>query len=204
MLGWLRERGMASERKLRLFSCACCRRIWHLLGDERSRRAVEVSEGYADGAATEEERENAQRAAATAPGPGGIAAKSAAMFLARTGAMLVVDAAGQAASSPPGQDYDPARWAAEWRGQCVLVRDLFGPGVFRPVTIASSVLGWGDGAVVRLAQAIYEERAFHRMGVLADALLEAGCDDEDVLSHCRQQGGHVRGCFVLDLLLNKP
>jgi hypothetical protein len=58
--------------------------------------------------------------------------------------------------------------------------------------------------VVKLAQVIYDDKAFDRMPVLADALEEAGCVNPDVLSHCRQQGAvHARGCWVIDLLLNK-
>jgi hypothetical protein len=54
-----------------------------------------------------------------------------------------------------------------------------------------------------LAEGIYQERAFDRMPILADALQDAGCDNEDVLTHCRQPGEHVRGCWVVDLVLNK-
>jgi hypothetical protein len=57
--------------------------------------------------------------------------------------------------------------------------------------------------IPKLAEAIYEERAFDRMPILADALEEAGCADADVLRHCRDPGPHVRGCWVLDLILDK-
>ena len=64
-------------------------------------------------------------------------------------------------------------------------------------------LAWNDGTVRRLAAAIYEERAFARLPVLGDALEEAGCRDEGVLTHCREPGPHVRGCWLVDLLLGK-
>ena len=57
--------------------------------------------------------------------------------------------------------------------------------------------------VVALARGIYDEKAFDRMPILADALQDAGCDNDDVLSHCRGGGPHVRGCWVVDLLLGK-
>jgi hypothetical protein len=59
-----------------------------------------------------------------------------------------------------------------------------------------------DSNVLSLARAIYQERAFERMGVLADALEVAGCDDAAILEYCRAADrGHNRGCWVLDLVL---
>jgi hypothetical protein len=49
----------------------------------------------------------------------------------------------------------------------------------------------------------YDARAFDRLPLLADALEEAGCADADILAHCRSGGGHLRGCWVVDLLLGK-
>jgi hypothetical protein len=57
--------------------------------------------------------------------------------------------------------------------------------------------------VTTTAQAIYDERTFDRMPVLADALETAGCTNEEILNHCGQPGVHVRGCWVLDLILGK-
>jgi hypothetical protein len=84
-----------------------------------------------------------------------------------------------------------------------LLRDIFGPLPFRPVTIDPSVLAWNDRLVVRLAQAIYDERRWGDLPLLGDALMDAGCDEDEVLAHCRSSGEHVRGCWVVDVLLGK-
>ena len=80
-----------------------------------------------------------------------------------------------------------------------LIRDIFG-NPFRPVTFDPR---WQSETVVALATGIYAERAFDRMPILADALEDAGCDHADILAHCRGDGPHVRGCWVVDLVLGK-
>ena len=62
---------------------------------------------------------------------------------------------------------------------------------------------WNGGAIPKLAQTIYDQLAFDQMPVLADALTEAGCNNEDMLARCWSGGKHVRGCWVVDLLLEK-
>ena len=83
--------------------------------------------------------------------------------------------------------------------QAHLLRDVFN-NPFRPVTFDPS---WQALRVLALAQAIFDERAFHEMPELADALERAGCDHADILGHCRELGPHVRGCWVVDLILGK-
>jgi hypothetical protein len=80
-----------------------------------------------------------------------------------------------------------------------LIRDLFG-NPFRPVAFDPR---WRTADTVGLARGIYDERAFDRLPLLADALMDAGCADEQVLGHCRSEGPHVRGCWVVDLVLGK-
>ena len=92
--------------------------------------------------------------------------------------------------------------SSEREAQAALVRDIFG-NPFRPTTVPPTLLAWNDGTVPKIAQGIYEERAFDRLPILHDALLDAGCDDEDILAHCRSDGPHVRGCWVIDLILGK-
>jgi hypothetical protein len=94
--------------------------------------------------------------------------------------------------------------------QASILRDLFGPLPFRPVPIDPAWLTRKDGTVRRLAEATYSERSLPaghldaaRLGVLADALEDAGCSDADILNHCRAPGVHVRGCWVIDLVLGK-
>ena len=81
-----------------------------------------------------------------------------------------------------------------------LLRCIFGRLPFRKVQIEAS---WRTPSILALARCIYEERRFEDLPVLADALDELGCRDEELLSHCRGPGPHARGCFVIDLLLGK-
>ena len=95
-----------------------------------------------------------------------------------------------------------AATAAEATAQTELIRDIVG-NPFRPVRLKPEWLAWNDETAPKIAQAIYEERAFDRLPILADALEDAGCDNADLLAHCREPGEHVRGCWVIDLLLGK-
>jgi hypothetical protein len=209
-----------SARKLRLFACACCRRVWHLLTDEPSRAAVEFAERVADGAddgeglylaiVGAETVANARAAAATDAAD--MAASSAA-FAARntmlTDAAVAADycsanvasAAYHAASVARVPSAAVSR-AAERFGQVRLLCEMFG-NPFRPVPSVADWVAWNDGTLRRIAHAIDAERAFERLPILADALEDAGCDDADILNHCRKPGEHVRGCWVVDLLSGK-
>jgi hypothetical protein len=88
---------------------------------------------------------------------------------------------------------------AEEATQASLLRDIFG-NPFRRVVFDSA---WRTSTAVAIAKGMYESRDFGAMPILADALQDAGCDNDDVLSHCRGPGPHVRGCWVVDLVLGK-
>ena len=90
-----------------------------------------------------------------------------------------------------GPDHRPAAFAA--------VRDVFG-NPFRPVAFDPA---WRTSTAVALARGMYVSRDFGAMPIMADALQDAGCDSDDVLDHCRGDGPHVRGCWVVDLVLGK-
>jgi hypothetical protein len=109
--------------------------------------------------------------------------------------------------------FDTLAWnasmTAEFAAQAAILRDLVG-NPFPPVTINPAWLAWSRGTVPKMAQEIYDERKLPvgtldnaRLAVLADALEEEGCTDTAILAHCRQPGEHVRGCWVVDLLLGK-
>jgi hypothetical protein len=86
-------------------------------------------------------------------------------------------------------------WPGGW-----LIREIFG-NPFRPIQVNPEWLAWKCGTAAALARTIYEDRAFGRMPILADALEEAGCQDAYILDHCRHANSHVRGCWVIDVLL---
>jgi hypothetical protein len=116
--------------------------------------------------------------------------------LAYTAALYCAGTVG--AGAPYGEG--GKRHTAEVQAQCNLLRDVFG-NPFRPVAFDPA---WRTSDVLLLARGIYEERAFDRMPILADALQDAGCDNDDILSHLREANAtHVRGCWALDLVLEK-
>lgn len=83
--------------------------------------------------------------------------------------------------------------------KAALLRDIFA----NPFLRIACKPTWLTSTVTNLAQAIYDDRAFDRMPILADALEDAGCTDAGILEHCRGGGVHARGCWVVDLLLGK-
>jgi hypothetical protein len=196
MLEFLRDK--ASERKFRLFACAFGRAVrdsQHQLGPS----TVAVAERYADGLASDQELASEGRRWACSPEERGPVAPSA-----YDGAWETVDSLTRYERvwrhDPDSYSCIPAD--AVLKRSALLLRDIFG-NPFRPVAINPAWLSWNDGTVKKIAQAIYDERAFDRMPILGDALEEAGCTNSDILAHCRQSGEHVRGCWVVDLLLGK-
>lgn len=241
-----------SARKLRLFACACCRSVWHLLTDERSRRAVEVAERFADGQATEEELDIARQY-------GG----EAYLDSPRRRPFSPEDAVGSCIDGPTMTTHLIADEYLPFTTQAALLRDIFG-NPFRPAyrwtnrpyewttslgkrpSLPKVWLSWHDGLIPRLAEAAYRERGRERMcerckgsgsipyyigtdnmrsdpckpchgtgriddgclnperlGILADALEEVGCQQEEILSHLHSPGPHVRGCHAVDLLTGR-
>lgn len=193
-----------SDRKLRLFAVACHRRLWGLLRDERSRRAIEVAERYADGLATESELRAADQDADTA------FARWSARLTANANLVIACwKVAGEAARntlrncSTAGHDHSFRFWTYGRRGaearqaHCELLRDIVG----NPFCPAICDPSWLTSDVATLAQGIYAVRAFDRAPILADALQDAGCESALILDHLRGAGQHARGCWAIDLLL---
>lgn len=200
-----------TARKLRLFTCACCRRIWVQIADTLHRNAVELGERFADGDITEDKRDRTHsriRAAMSSRSPRWVYAVAECVqkeLGSRTHelGMQAVASAGSGKYTAGRRFVDstgrPPRFDQERAMQADLVRDIFA-NPFRPADFDPS---WRTGNVLTLAQTTYEERAFERLPILADALMDAGCNQEEILQHCRSEGQHVRGCWVVDLVLEK-
>jgi hypothetical protein len=213
MLEFLGEK--VSPRKLRLFACACARRALGLMLLERSRALVDVVEQFVDGEASWKECQTAERAARAGSASSDHESveekvRGAAWNTvrpdphegARYAASLTVQAfIARAFQERPGTIYS-GTYLPEHHVQAALLRCIFGVPS-RPVCFDPAKLAWPESTVVRLARTMYDERAFDQMPILGDALEDAGCTDAEILAHCRAAGEHVRGCWVLDLILGK-
>lgn len=232
-----------SGRKFRLFACSCCRRVWPLLSDPRSRHGIEVAEACADGLSTDSLTAEAFNAASAAysdsfsssSGSSGGEVASGTSQANREAAQAVPVtllnfetpenaqrhasiASYQAitATSLAESHMHPADVIADYAQTSIEVREssvqadwlrcIFG----YPFRRQSIQPAWCTPTVVAMAQATYDSRSLPtgelegvRLAVLADALQEAGCTDTTILSHCREPRPHVRGCWVVDLILGK-
>lgn len=180
MLNFLLSR-KSCERKLRLFACS-----WF---EDKSRWArvadiVAVGERHADGTALQGEVEQARNRATRV---GSKQAVSVTVCDDIVGGIM------------PVFSHEFVALVNHFGGYVHRLHDIFG-NPFHPVTVDPH---WRTDTAVALATGIYAGRAFDRMPILADALEEAGCDNADMLAHCRSDGPHVRGCWVVDLVLGR-
>jgi hypothetical protein len=220
-----------STRLSRLFGCGCARRVWYVLTEPAQRGAVESAEAVADKRIRLADLKPIHAAVVpihlgndpsdARPGWGQFLGS-----ISRGGWPFWVqfNQDGDHFCSPGGNAAHPTPWGnpyrtandarallhfrksqkkarAEEKLQCDLLRDLVGP--LSPPTLKDAWLTPNDRAVPRLAGAIYEERAFDRLAILADALEDAGCNERVLLDHLRAPGPHARGCWAVDLILGK-
>jgi hypothetical protein len=205
-------------RQSRMYLIACARRVWDRLPGV-SRTLVALAEGYADARRGE-------------PFPEEVALIAARLMHGAGAADDLRDAEGDLnryllengeERRTPDPRPDPLPRSDEWRGLAALVylpfdtytpsfglvprplhnvhliREVYG-NPYRHITFDP---GWRTSTAVVLARTMYESREFSGMPILADALQDAGCDNEDILNHCRDRNqAHARGCWVLDMVLN--
>jgi len=219
---WLFKERAAGERKLRLVSGVCCRRLGHELGGKQYEQWIGMLEQLADGLIERKLLPDFLRwgypgSGATGHEIGGPPSAEEWAEAACRAAFAPSPTLGAAVDMDSGRTFpgsvplyvalattfpDPTQVDAKLQDQVHLLHDIFGPLPFRDVLISPA---WLTSDVIALARGIYDEKAFDRMPILADALQDAGCDNAEVLDHCRAANWeHVRGCWVIDLILGKP
>jgi hypothetical protein len=198
-----------SDRALRLFSCACCRRAWGFARDKRLEPLLLLFEGLADGTVPNRRREPARERCYTIT-QADVGHSQHCLAWEMWGGMRktfvrndndlgesAAAAFGYAAGN--GSDFHRAK-AAERAEQARLVREIFG-NPFRPITFDPA---WRTDTVLTLARQMYESRDFSATPILADALQDTGCNDPELLNHLRAQNeAHFRGCWVVDRVLDR-
>jgi len=197
--------GKVSDRKLRRFACRCCRHpvVWDLLQRRSAEELVEVAERYVEGDATWDQVIHAAQIAPQGTLSGGTRrghrpqprhlrtasqAQRAALSLADANAFhaawgTITIAANLLESSP-----------------CDLMREMCGPLPFWLIEIDPT---WRTPLVMQLTHQIEMMHDYGLMPILCDALQDAGCMDAELIAHCQAQTVHVRGCWVMQLLLGR-
>lgn len=225
------EAERVSRRKLRCFAAAFCEKWWDLPLDEPSRTFLTVYERFANDIASWEEvidagmvlQDIVQQGEPTWINHMAMMWTDTPHGVASLGDDLACTIAGHVAKDSIAVTCKDATEEDQWlwgfsgipdplwlstrsavEGEYpALLREIVGNPFRPPPAIDAACLAWNDNVVPKIAQGIYSDRAFDRLPILADALEEAGCSDAEVLEHCRREGGHVRGCWLLDLLLQK-
>jgi hypothetical protein len=201
-----------TQRKKWLFALACCRPIWHLLPDicreivVAVERFVEKEARPADLVALLDGFDPDRVALGNLPG-GNQAAQAIGQLVSQwrwrsvsDDNRYMVDGVCRSSAEALAKSIP---WAMARSSQAELLKDITGNPFHPPLLLLPDVVAWNDRTVPKIAAGIYAEYAFERMPILHDALLDAGCTDEALLSHCRTPEGHVRGCWALDLILGK-
>jgi hypothetical protein len=180
MLRFLKER--TSDRKLRLWACAFCAH-WYVANEEVT-AAIAIAEEWADGCHRE-----VDLVTYIIPYREYYVCFESAWIAAYDGAVRTLE------KRPTSEKKQQAV-----QFQLATLHDVFG----NPFRSVSAEPTWLTSDVRALARGIYDEKAFDRMPILADALQDAGCNNDEVLAHCRDANQvHVRGCWVVDLVLGK-
>ena len=188
-----------SPRKHRLLGCACVKWAWTWGLGEEPPPAVSVVEAFADGLATKDDLRRITDELRSIRSEFDESYRPVPKTYELTESLASEDAS-EVLGELHGYSADMfISDEPEWTKVNDFARDIFG-NPFRPVAFDPR---WRTVDSVDLARVIYEQRAFEKMPVLGDALIDAGCEDEQVITHCRGDGPHVRGCWVVDLVLGK-
>jgi hypothetical protein len=183
-----------TDRKVRLFVCACARRVWGRLSTKEQRNLA-ASEDYAAGRISLDKLKRLWK------WPQDVELRARTEDGIRN-AEIYATVAARSGKKGRGRNIRDDVLASERAAQATLVRCIL-PPLGRNPRLETAWLSWDGGLVLNLARGIYEDGAFDRLPVLADALEEAGCTDTTWLGHLRGPGPHVLGCWPVDVILGK-
>ena len=218
-------RGRASERKCRLIACAVCRDEGRMIQASVFSQAIQLGEQCADGVRDEGAIVESHKAIRSAfhetltlgdPDNVALALFHASILTNKSSPVEILGGqlpslwsrlrlAGQELLDWYRLEYRFGIRLPSWKWwvgpphRCDIIRDIIG-NPFRPAAVDPA---WRTSTAMQLAQGMYDSRDFAAMPILADALQDAGCSNDDILAHCRGPGPHARGCWVVDLVLGK-